>query len=156
MKKMIFCTLFITAVMSIMILIIYQNDIVVHYNSLGQADGYAPAYQAIFLPLFGVLIHFLFSRINKSHVIKGESIQLFQYRLPIVVTNNNANKLQKVISDFIWSIDLVIQLIMLWVTFILLIQKNICSWMGYIFILFIVLSLILFIYRLYRYSYRFD
>lgn len=38
MKKMIFCTLFITAVMSIMILIIYQNDIVMHYNSLGQAD----------------------------------------------------------------------------------------------------------------------
>ena len=149
MKKMIFCTLFITAVMSIMILIIYQNDIVVHYNSLGQADGYAPAYQVIFLPLFGVLI-------NKSHVIKGESIQLFQYRLPIMVTNNNANKVQKVISDFIWSIDLVIQLIMLWVTFILLIQKNICSWMGYIFILFIVLSLILFIYRLYRYTYRFD
>lgn len=108
MKKMIFCTLFITAVMSIMILIIYQNDIVVHYNSLGQADVYAPAYQVIFLPLFGVLIHFLFSRINKSHVIKGESIQLFQYRLPIMVTNNNANKVQKVISDFIWSIDLVI------------------------------------------------
>ena len=123
MKKMIFCTLFITAVMSIMILIIYQNDIVVHYNSLGQADGYAPAYQVIFLPLFGVLIHFLFSRINKSHVIKGESIQLFQYRLHIMVTNNNANKVQKVISDFIWSIDLVIQLIMLWVTFILLIQN---------------------------------
>ncbi len=48
MKKMIFCTLFITAVMSIMILIIYQNDIVVHYNSLGQADVYAPAYQVIF------------------------------------------------------------------------------------------------------------
>ena len=105
MKKMIFCTLFITAVMSIMILIIYQNDIVVHYNSLGQADVYAPAYQVIFLPLFGVLIHFLFSRINNSHVIKGESIQLFQYRLPIMVTNNNANKVQKVISDFIWSID---------------------------------------------------
>ena len=125
MKKMIFCTLFITAVMSIMILIIYQNDIVVHYNSLGQADGYAPAYQVIFLPLFGVLIHFLFSRINKSHVIKGEPIQLFQYRLPIMVTNNNAYKVQKVISDFIWSIDLVIQLIMLWVTFILLIQKEI-------------------------------
>ena len=156
MKKMIFCTLFITAVMSIMILIIYQNDIVVHYNSLGQADGYAPAYQVIFLPLFGVLIHFLFSRINNSHVIKGESIQLFQYRLPIMVTNNNANKVEKVISDFIWSIDLVIQLIMLWVTFILLIQKNICPWMRYIFILFIVLSLILFIYRLYRYTYRFD
>ena len=41
-----------------------------------------------------------------------------------MVTNNNANKVQKVISDFIWSIDLVIQLIMLWVTFILLIQKE--------------------------------
>ena len=64
MKKMIFCTLFITAVMSIMILIIYQNDIVVHYNSLGQADGYAPAYLVVILPLFGVLIHFLFTRID--------------------------------------------------------------------------------------------
>ena len=30
------------------------------------------------------------------------------------------------------------------------------QWLGYIFILFIVLSLILFIYRLYRYTYRFD
>lgn len=153
MKKMIFCTLFITAVMSIMILIIYQNDIVVHYNSLGQADGYAPAYQVIFLPLFGVLIHFLFSRINKSHVIKGESIQLFQYRLSIVVMDNNVNKVSKVISDFIWSIDLVIQLIMLWTAFIILIQKIVFLCIWYIFVLFIILSLILFVYRcIYQYG----
>lgn len=156
MKKMILCTLFITIVMSIMILLMCQSDIVVHYDALGKADGYAPKYQVIFLPIFGALIHILFSRINKSHMIKGGSIQLFQYRLPIVVTDNNAVKVQKVISDFIWSIDLVIQLIMLWVTFIILIQKNVCSWIGNVFILFIALSLILFIYRLYRCTYRFD
>lgn len=41
-----------------------------------------------------------------------------------MVTDNNVNKVSKVISDFIWSIDLVIQLIILWTTFIILIQKK--------------------------------
>ena len=150
MKKLILSILFLTIGMSIAILVMYQEDIVVHYDAFGKADGFAPAYQVIFLPVFGDLMHILFYRINKIHIKKGEPIQLFQYRLPIVVTDQNATRIQKAVSDFLWSIDLFIQLIMLWVVFILMIQKNLCPWMGYVFILLIINSLIRFIYRLYR------
>lgn len=150
MKKLILSILFLTIGMSITILVMYQEDIEVHYDAFGKADDFAPAYQVIFLPVFGALMHILFSGISKIHIKKGEPIQLFQYRLPIVVTDQNATRIQKAVSDFIWSIDLFIQLIMLWVVFILMIQKNLCPWMGYVFILFIITSLIRFIYRLYR------
>lgn len=150
MKKLILSILFLTIGMSITILVMYQEDIVVHYDAFGKADDFAPVYQVIFLPVFGALMHILFSGINKIHIKKGEPIQLFQYRLPIVVTDQNATRIQKAVSGFIWSIDLFIQLIMLWVVFILMIQKNLCPWMGYVFILLIITSLIRFIYRLYR------
>lgn len=44
MKKLILSILFLTIGMSITILVMYQEDIVVHYDAFGKADDFAPAY----------------------------------------------------------------------------------------------------------------
>lgn len=139
------------AVLSILTLLFHQGNIFIHWNAQHVPDQAAPVFMAIVVPVIAGVVYFLFIKLSPAKIDEGDaSIQLFQYRIPIPVTKNNIKTIETAIKQFIDSMLLILQALFLWVSLVFLLQKDLFPWMGIVFILLIIVSLVFFIYKLYK------
>ena len=139
------------AVLSILTLLFHQGDIFIHWNAQHVPDQRSPVFMAVVVPIIAGVIYFLFIKLSPAKIHEDDStIQLFQYRIPVPVTKNNIQSIENAIKQFIDSILLILQSVFLWVSLVFLLQKDLFSRMGIVFVLLIIVDLVFFIYKLYK------
>lgn len=150
-KKFSLILLGFNAILTILTILVHQGDIIIHWNSQQTPDQTAPVFMAVVVPIIAGVLYCLFVKFSPTKIHEDDSsIQLFQYRIPVPVTKNNIKAIETAIKQFIDSLLLILQAVFLWVSLVFLLQKDLFPWMGVLFILLIIVSLIFFIYKLYK------
>ena len=143
------CVNFLTVILTVFI---YRHEIILHFNAYGNEIG--SPYNTLFMLFIPAVFYILSTKLKPIGNVDENSIQIFQYRLPINVTKTNVKIVCKRICEFMDELDLVIQLVFVWGSLVILAQRNVLPWMSNVLMALIIAVCVISLYRIWRAAYK--